>query len=300
MRARPTAKLRAMSSAGPSTHARVALVTGASSGIGEACARSLAAAGFRVALAARRGELLEGIAKDISRAGGDALPVAVDLAEADGTSDLLRRTIRHWGRIDVLVNNAGYSPPGAMEQVSRDGLRHAFEVNLFSGLQLVAEVAPIMRAQGGGRIVNMGSMAGTVAAPLAVPYSATKAGLDAATRGLRLELGRFGIHVSLVVPGFVDTAVFENSKTAAEPFRADPENPYRQTFFEMEAFAGPNFEKAIPASAVGDLVARVATAKRPRPRYYAPASARLQGKFMTLLPARVADSILRRVYKLPS
>jgi len=288
-----------MPTAEPPIQQRVALVTGASSGIGKACARSLAARGFRVALAARRGELLEAIAKDIAHAGGDAMAVAVDLADEGGTAELLRRTLERWGRVDVLVNNAGYSPAGALEQVKRDALRHAFEVNLFAGLQLVAEVAPIMRAQGHGRILNMGSMAGTVAAPLAVPYSATKAGLDAATRGLRLELGRFGIHVSLVVPGFVDTAVFENSKSAAEPFRQDPDNPYRQTFFDLEDFAGSNFEKALSPHAIGELVARAATARRPRPRYYAPASARVQDAFMTWLPERWADSILRRVYKLP-
>lgn len=288
-----------MSMPEPPVQERVAIVTGASSGIGEACARSLAERGFRVALAARRGERLEALAKEISQGGGDALAITVDLADAHGTSDLVRRTLDRWGRVDVLVNNAGYSPPGALEQVPRDVLRQAFEVNLFAAMQLVAEVAPVMRSQGGGRIVNMGSMAGTVAAPLAVAYSATKAGLDAATRGLRLELGRWNIRVSLVVPGFVDTDVFENSKAAAECFRTDPQNPYRQTFIDLETFAGSNFEKAIPPSGVGELVARVVTARRPRPRYYAPTSARFQDAFMGLLPERIADSILRRVYKLP-
>jgi short-subunit dehydrogenase len=283
-----------------STNERVAIVTGASSGIGEASARSLAARGFRVAMAARRGDRLQSIAKEIGEAGGIALPIAVDLAEEHGTSKLLQRTLDEWGRVDVLVNNAGYSPPGAIEHVSREAMRHAFEVNLFAPLQLIREVSPLMRSQGGGRILNIGSIGGSVAAPLAIPYAATKAGLDAATRGLRLELAPWNIRLSLIVPGFVDTAVFENTKVAATDLRADANNPYRQLFFDLEAFADANLEKALPPSAIGEVVSLAATAKRPRLRYYAPLSARLQSGFMGLLPEPWVDGILKRIYKIPA
>jgi short-subunit dehydrogenase len=283
-----------------SIHDRVAIVTGASSGIGEASARSLAARGFRVAIAARRGDRLQAVAKEIEAAGGVAMPLAVDLAEESDTSALLTRTLDEWGRVDLLVNNAGYSPPGAIEHVSRDALRHAFEVNLFAPLQLIREVSPVMRSQGGGHIINIGSIGGSVAAPLAIPYAATKAGLDAATRGLRLELMPWNIRLSLIVPGFVDTAVFENTKVAAKDLREDAANPYRQVFFDMEAFANSNLEKALPPSAIGELVALAATARKPRLRYYAPVSAGLQSGFMGLLPESWVDGILRRIYKTPT
>ncbi len=284
-------------SAAPQTSSQpIALVTGASSGIGEASARALAAAGFHVVLAARRAPELDRVAKSIAEAGGSALSAAADLSNEAETTALAQRVLRDFGGIDVLVNNAGYGPAAAIEQISRDALRHAFEVNLLSALHLVGAVTPAMRARGGGRIINMGSLGARVPAPLAVPYAATKAGLDIATRGLRLELEPFGIHVVQIVPGFVDTATFDNSRKASEALRADATNPYRQRMIDLDAFARANEQKAIPPEHVGRLVVHAATAKRPHPTYYAPSSARLQSALFGVLPERLADGILRRVY----
>lgn len=277
---------------------RVALVTGASSGIGEASALRLAGLGFRVVLAARRAERLESLAKRIARAGGEALAAPTDLADAEATSALVARTVERYGRVDVLVNNAGFSPAAALEHVGRAELQHIFDVNLFSALQLVGEVVPLMRAQGGGRIVNVGSLGGRVAAPLAIPYAATKAGLEAANRGLRLELAAWKIKLSLVVPGFVDTAVFENARQGSQHHRDDPDNPYRKMFFDIDAFARKNIENAIPPDAVAEAVAHAASVRRPRRTYYAPFSAGLQSGFLSLLPAPLLERILFRLYKI--
>jgi NAD(P)-dependent dehydrogenase (short-subunit alcohol dehydrogenase family) len=282
----------------PLPHSPVALVTGASSGIGEASARRLARDGFRVVLAARRAERLEAIAKEIVGEGGDALPLAVDLADPKATSELVDRTLTAWGRVDVLVNNAGFSPGAALEQLSREELRHIFDVNLFSAFQLISELVPSMRAQGGGRIVNMGSLGGAVAAPLAVAYGASKAGLDISTRALRLELAPFRIHVSLIVPGFVDTAVFENARAGSKHLREDPNNPYRKIFHDLDEFSKKNLASALDPDDIAKLVQHVATTRRPRPRYYAPLSARLQSSFLGLLPERWLDEVLLRVYKI--
>ncbi|HXK23445.1 MAG TPA: SDR family NAD(P)-dependent oxidoreductase [Myxococcota bacterium] len=277
---------------------RVALVTGASSGIGEASARALGRAGFRVVLTARRGERLEQVVKQIEAGGGEALPIATDLADAEATSQMLRGALEAFGRIDVLVNNAGFSPGAALEQFSRSEVAHIFDVNLFAAMQLAGEVAPIMRAQGGGRIINVGSMGGCVPAPLALPYGASKAALDMATRGLRLELAPWRIYVSLVVLGFVDTAVFDNARAGSEHLRNDPDNPYRKLFFDLDAFVQKSLEKALEPDDVAALILRVATAVRPKPRYYAPLSARLQTGFLNLLPERWLDRLLLRVYKI--
>lgn len=279
-----------------SEHAPVAIVTGASSGIGAASARCLAAAGFRVVLAARRAAELERIAKEIEAAGGKALPIPVDLADATETRALVTATMEHHARIDVLVNNAGYGPAAANEQLSRDDLRHAFEVNLLAALQLAGGVAPIMRTQGRGRIINMGSLAAAIPAPLAVAYSATKAGLEVATRGLRLELEPFGIDVVQIVPGFVDTPTFDKSRAASESLRADLANPYRQRMIDLDAFAQSNMKHALAPEAIGRIVLRAATARRPKPRYYAPASARWQSMIFGVLPEGIAHRMLRRVY----
>lgn len=277
--------------------ARVAIVTGASSGIGEASARCLAEAGFDVAVVARRLPRLQALSKQIEAAGGRALAIETDLADTGATARVVSETLDAFGRIDVLVNNAGYSPAAALEQLARDDIRHTFDVNLISGLQLIGAVAPIMREQGGGRIINMGSAAGSVQAPIAVVYSATKAGIAAATRCLRLELSPWNIDLSLIVPGFVDTPTFDNSREMASALRANASNPYLQTMIDLDEFAKSQLERALPPEAIGAVVVEAATARRPRATYYAPRSVRFQRALLGALPERWTDAILRRVYR---
>ena len=287
-----------MSSAASS--ARVAIVTGASSGIGAASAGALAHAGFRVVLAARRLERLEALAKQISAAGGNALPVAVDLAREADCCELVERTLREFGRIDVLVNNAGASPGAPVEFLPRAEISRTFEVNLIAAIHLAGLVAPAMRVQGGGRVINIGSLAGNVPAPIAVTYAATKAGMEMATRCLRLELAPFRIALSHVVCGFVDTETFANTKATVEHLRADPDNPYQKLLFALDAFAQKQVAAALPPEAVAAVVVRAATARRPRETYFAPASARFQRGFLSVLPERWLQALLRRMYGTPA
>jgi len=279
---------------------RTALITGASSGIGEAAARALAREGYAVALIARRKDRLDLLVKEIEAGGGRALAIAADLADDEATQAAAQEAIAFLGRLDLLVNNAGYSPGAAIEQISRRDLRHIFDVNLLSTLQLTGAVTPTMRAQGGGRIVNVGSLAAIVPAPLAIPYAATKIGMHAATDALRLEIGRFGIDVSLIVVGFVDTAVYENARSGAQDLRQDPNNPYRQTMFDLDALAMKNLENPLMPDDVAKVIVKAATARRPKPRYYIPRSALLQKVLLGMLPARSLEALLKRVYKLPS
>ena len=277
---------------------RVAIITGASSGIGEASARSLAGAGFQVALAARRGERLEALAKEIESRGGQALAVSADLADEADTKRLVDRTFERFGRVDVLLNNAGFSPAAPLEQLPRAEVRRTFEVNLLAGMQLTAAVTPLMREQGGGRILNVSSLASRVPAPLAVTYGATKAAIEAATDALRLELAPWNIQLSIIVPGFVVTDTFDNSREMAKPLREDPNNPYRKLFFDLDDFANSSLKNAIQPADVGRVVALAATASRPRTRYYVPLSARFQGSLLRSLPDRWLDRLLTKVYGL--
>jgi short-subunit dehydrogenase len=277
---------------------RAAIVTGASSGIGEATARLLAQNGFAVAIIARRKDRLDSLASEIEAGGGRAISIAADLANEDETARAGEQALEALGRIDLLVNNAGYSPGQAIEQITRSELRHIFDVNLFSALQLIGLVTPRMREQGAGRIVNIGSVAGEISAPLAIPYAATKVGLRTATDALRLELGSFGIELSLVIPGFVDTAVFDNAREASQDLREDGNNPYRKMMFDLDDLAIKNLENSLSPNDVAKVVLRAATEKRPKARYYTPFSVRLQCVLLGLLPSRLLDSILRRVYKL--
>jgi short-subunit dehydrogenase len=277
---------------------RAAIVTGASSGIGEATARRLAENGFDVALIARRKDRLEILALEIAEAGGRAIPIAADLADEQATARAAREALDGLGRIDLLVNNAGYSPGRAVEQITRQELRHLFDVNLFSALQLIGAVTPQMRSQGSGLIINIGSVAGLISAPLAIPYAMTKIGMHAATDALRLELAPFGIKLSLVIPGFVDTAVFENAREESQHLRDDATNPYLKLMFDLDELAKKNLKNALSPDDVAILILRVANARRPKERYYAPFSVRVQHRLLSLLPARLLDAILLRVYKL--
>jgi NAD(P)-dependent dehydrogenase (short-subunit alcohol dehydrogenase family) len=276
---------------------RVAIVTGASSGIGEASAHCLAKAGFSVVLAARRADLLDGIVADITAQGGKALSVPTDLSDAEETSALVRTTLDTFGRVDTLVNNAGYSPPCALEQLDREAMRHVFDVNLLSGMQLLAELTPVMRQQGGGRVINISSLSRYVGAPLAGAYAATKGGMEALTACMRLELSPWNIKLSLIVPGFVDTPTFDKSREAGQHLRDDPNNPYQKLMSDLDDFAQEQLKSAIAPEEVGKAVVKAATADSPKTRYFVPKSARTAARIFGALPDRVADRLLLKMYK---
>jgi NAD(P)-dependent dehydrogenase (short-subunit alcohol dehydrogenase family) len=276
--------------------AKTAIVTGASSGIGEATARCLAEAGFAVALAARRADRLEQIVAEIERKGGRALAVPTDLSDAGETSALVRTTLASFRRVDLLVNNAGYGPPYALEQLDRQALRHVFDVNLLAAMQLIGELTPVMREQGGGRIVNVSSLSRYVGAPFASSYAATKGGMEAMNACMRLELAPWNIHLSIVVPGFVDTPAFETSREAGRHLRDDPSNPYRELMDHLDAFTKQQLESAIAPQEVGALIVRIASSRRPKARYFAPRAAGTAARMFALMPDRLAERILQRMY----
>ncbi len=278
------------------TH-KVAIVTGASSGIGEATAHCLAEAGFAVVLAARRKALLDRVAEEINRKGGKALSAPTDLSDVQATSALVTQALDHFGRVDVLVNNAGYGPPRALEQLDRKALRHVFDVNLLSAMQLIGELTPTMRAQGGGRIINISSLSRYVGAPIAAAYAATKGGMEAMTACMRLELSPWNIELSLVIPGFVDTPTFEKAREAGQHLRDDPDNPYRQLMSDLDDFANEQLKSAVSPEEVGAVVVKAATVAKPKTRYFVPRSVRTTVRMFGMMPDRLADRILLKMYK---
>lgn len=179
---------------------RVAIVTGASAGIGEATARALARAGMRVALCARRKERLERLAGEIRSRGGAATAHALDVTDAPAVQAMVDGVAAGWGRVDVLVNNAGRGLAATFEQTTPDELRALLELNVMAVVTGALSVLPMMRRQGGGHIINVSSIAGRRGVPYRAAYSATKFALGGLSEAMRVELAGSRIAVSLIYP----------------------------------------------------------------------------------------------------
>ena len=184
---------------------KVALVTGASSGIGEATALVLARAGARVAIAARRRDRLDGVARRIVDLRSESLVLEADVAKVPEAESIVEQTMARWGRLDVLVNNAGVMLLSPVDRARVEDWQRMLDLNLL-GLMVVTRAAlPHMRRQKDGHVVNISSTAGRVANPDASVYAATKFGVGAFSEALRREVYRDGIRVTVVEPGAVAT-----------------------------------------------------------------------------------------------
>mgnify|MGYP003638634204 CR=1 FL=1 len=188
---------------------KVALVTGASSGIGEAAARSLAAAGAQVVVSARRAQKLDALVAEIGDNGGKAAALAGDVSREEDAFSMIEDTIEKFGRIDILVNSAGIIDAGGLENLSIDQWQRVIDVNLMGTIYTCKAALPQMKAQGEGDIINLSSTAGRRAAGLMGAYSTSKFGLTGFTEGLRQEIGNHGVRVSIIEPGATETEVAE-------------------------------------------------------------------------------------------
>lgn len=195
---------------------RVALITGASRGIGRAIATELAREGANVALCARSASDLAGLADQISLAHGKALAIPVDATDAEAVRRTVKETVQRLGRIDILVNNAGDLSPSATNpktltkgDPSDEDWAFSMDVNLLSAVRFTREVVPIMRSQHRGAIVNVASIAANRGTPIFIDYSATKAAMKSYSKSMSLILVRDGIRVNCVCPGRIDTSVWD-------------------------------------------------------------------------------------------
>ncbi len=185
---------------------KVAIVTGASSGIGRATAQSLAKKGVRVVLGARRRDRLDELASEIQSVGGQALSFVTDVAQRQSCEDLIRYTIEQWGRIDILVNNAGLMPLSFIKNLHVDEWDRMIDVNIKGVLYCTAAALPHMLTAKSGHIVNVSSVAGRLVFPAGSVYCATKHAVTAFSEGLRQELStRKNIRVTCIEPGVVAT-----------------------------------------------------------------------------------------------
>ena len=184
---------------------KVAAITGASSGIGEATAEALASAGATVAIGARREDRLESLASRISDNGGKALPIAVDVSDEASARSFVERTHSELGSLDILVNNAGVMLLGPVEGADTAQWRTMVNVNLLGLFYCTHAALPLMREAGSGHIVNISSVAGRSANAGSAVYNLTKFGVGAFSEGLRQEVTSAGIRVTIIEPGYVET-----------------------------------------------------------------------------------------------
>jgi len=262
---------------------RVVVVTGASSGIGKACAEHLALRGWRVFGAQRRTDsAVHGIEM-----------VRLDVTDEDSVRNAVATIHQRTGRIDALVNNAGNSVMGAVEDTSIDEAKAQFETNFFGVLRLCRAVLPIMRAQANGYIINIGSLAGIQGLPFHGLYAASKFALEGMSESLRLETRRFGIKVVVVEPGDFDTALPMTRRTAAG---AGAASAYRDRFERSKAQQEKDEVEAPTPESIARLVERILESRDPAMRYsVGMISQRIVVPFKRLLPQRLYEAVLIRV-----
>jgi NAD(P)-dependent dehydrogenase (short-subunit alcohol dehydrogenase family) len=263
----------------------VALVTGASSGIGRASAEALARAGFTVFGTSRKTtkESPKGVTMlvcDVTDEGSVALLVSTVLSQA--------------GRIDLLVNNAGVGMLGGAEEFSVAQVQALFDVNLFGVIRMTNAVLPSMRRRGQGRIVNIGSILGLVPAPYSAHYSAAKHALEGYSESLDHEVRAFNIRVSVIEPAFVRTVFDQNG---IEPDSVLKE--YDLARAGVGALLRDVMPKADRPEVVADVVVRAATDPRPRRRYTAGKAAQQVSLLRRFAPVEIFDKSLRKQFRLP-
>ncbi|TPK93124.1 SDR family NAD(P)-dependent oxidoreductase [Mesorhizobium sp. B2-4-12] len=217
---------------------KVALVTGASSGIGEATATALAAAGAKVAVAARRADRLEALAARIEKAGGAALRIEADVTRNDDITAMVGKVVAEWGRLDILVNNAGVMLLSPAAEATLEDWRQMVELNLLALMGVTKAALPHLRAAK-GHIVNVSSVAGRVANPGASGYAATKFGVVGFSESLRREVYADKVRVTVIEPGLVRTELGDHITNAASKAGLD------QRLATMEALAAEDVAAAI-------------------------------------------------------
>ncbi len=268
---------------------RTVLITGCSSGIGEATAERLATSGWTVYATARRPETLEGLAAKGCRT------LALDVTSEESMTAAVETILDETGSIDALVNNAGYSQSGAAETLDLDDVRRQFETNVFGLLRMSQLVLPAMRKQRSGRIVNISSMGGKLVFPGGGIYHATKYAVEALSDAMRFEVAGFGVKVVIIEPGLITTN-FENAAVAS--MEGNDDGPYAEFNAQVakstkEVYSGPMRHLGGGADSVAKVIEKALKARRPRIRYTVTASAKMAIASRRLMGARAWDAAMK-------
>ncbi|MEO1242172.1 MAG: SDR family oxidoreductase [Pseudomonadota bacterium] len=272
------------------------LVTGASSGIGEATAVLLAHHGFRVFAAARRIEKLQELA---GLAGGRITPVAMDITDDGSVERALDEINSADATLYGLVNNAGVSVTGPIEQVEIDEWRRQYETNVFGLVRVTQKILPVFRKAGRGRVINIGSIAGRIAPPFLGAYASSKHAVEGVSDSLRRELAPHGVKVSLIRPGFINTPFGHQEQDGFEKYLG-ADQPYDGQLRIFKSWHAKGHPTAPPPTVVAEAVHKALTAERPQARYTAPTQTLGLLMLRNFLPSAIVDRIFERVTGLNS
>jgi NAD(P)-dependent dehydrogenase (short-subunit alcohol dehydrogenase family) len=277
---------------------KAVLISGCSSGIGHATALALAGAGWTVYATARRPESIA----DLAAAGCRTL--ALDVTDEASMRAAVDAVEQSEGAVGVLINNAGYSQSGAIETVPIDAVRRQFETNVFGLVRLTQLVLPKMRAQGWGKIVNVGSMGGRLSFPGGGHYHATKHALEAISDALRFELRGFGIDVILLEPGLITTEFGDTATASIARVESSAEDPYAHFNATVGAvtkgaYEGPMRRLGAGPERVAKVIEKAITRSRPPARITVTPSAKLTIATRRLLSDRAWDAAMRRQFPQP-
>jgi short-subunit dehydrogenase len=270
---------------------KIAIVTGASSGIGKSAAMKLNNAGFTVYGLARRVESMSSLKKK------GIHTLYMDITNEESVNQAFKTIITETGRVDVLVNNAGYGMYGSVEETSIEDARHQFEVNIFGLSRLTQMIIPFMRKNGSGRIINISSIGGRAYAPFGAYYHATKHALEGFSDCLRVELNPFNIKVVVIQPGFIES---EWSGIATENLIKNSEKGvYARSVRKYADIINDIYQnqKASHPDVIGDIIIKAATKKNPRIRYVAGKHARVILTSRKILSYKAFDNILLKQLK---
>jgi NAD(P)-dependent dehydrogenase (short-subunit alcohol dehydrogenase family) len=266
------------------------LITGASTGIGRACALRLATAGWTVLAGIRGSDAGESLERDAP--GGHVRALTLDVTDPAQIAAAVEQLPA--AGLDGLVNNAGIGVGGPIEVIAEEDLRRQFDVNVFAQLAVTRAMLPALR-RARGRIVFMSSIGGRVALPYTAPYGASKHAIEAFGDALRIELHSSGVQVALVEPGSVATPIWEKGRAEADRIRIPPELAayYRDVPAAIQKALADTASRGVPAEQVAATVERALTAKRMRARYLVGRDAQLMLALRRLLPAHLFDRFIR-------
>jgi NAD(P)-dependent dehydrogenase (short-subunit alcohol dehydrogenase family) len=262
---------------------RVVLITGASSGIGLCCAEFLSTRGYRVYGASRTATTAAG-----------AAPLPLDVTNDESAVQAIETVLAREGRLDVLVNNAGFGIAGAIEDTSMEEAAAQFAANFFGVMRMCRAALPVMRRQGAGYIINIGSIGGLIAIPYQGLYSATKFAVEGLSEALRLESAPFGIRVALIEPGDHKTAFTKNRQMTKA---SGAGSPYRARFEAAVGRMAKDEQSGPSPDAVARLLERVINNPRPRLRYTAgPLPQRAAVWLKRLMPYALIEKMMQTYY----